>query len=32
MSRDQNEERSHSMKTDTSSFERVEYFFYLEQS
>jgi len=29
MSRDQNAERSHSMKTDNSSFERVEEFKYL---
>ena len=31
MSRDQNAGRSHSMKTDNSSFERVEEFKYLEQ-
>jgi len=29
MSRDQNAERSHSIKTDKSSFERVEEFKYL---
>ena len=29
MSRDQNAERSHSMKTDDSSFERMEQFKYL---
>jgi len=31
MSRDQNAEQSHSIKTDNSSFERVEQFKYLEQ-
>ena len=30
MSRDQNEGRSHSVKNDNSSFERVEEFIYLE--
>jgi hypothetical protein len=31
MARDQNAGRSHSMKTDNSSIERVEEFKYLEQ-
>jgi len=31
MSRDQNAGQSHSMKTDNSSFEKVEEFRYLEQ-